>query len=48
MLRVLERKIASDSLPEFKKLLYTSNNWREEILNYSDWHNNRWLCRREA
>lgn len=37
MLRILEEKIASDSLPEFKKLLYTLTNWREEILNYFDY-----------
>lgn len=37
MLRILEEKIACDSLPEFKKLLYTLTNWREEILNYFDY-----------
>jgi transposase len=36
MLRVLEGKIACDSLYEFNKLLHTFTNWREEILNYFD------------
>jgi transposase len=37
MLRVLEGKIACDSLYEFNKLLHTFTNWREEILNYFDY-----------
>jgi len=36
MLGLLEEKIASDSLYEFKVLLHTFANWREEILNYFD------------
>ena len=35
-LRLLEDKIARDSIPEFKGLLYTFTTWREEILNYFD------------
>jgi transposase len=35
-LRLLEDKIASDSLPEFKQLLPMFAHWREEILNYFD------------
>ncbi len=34
---LLEQKIASSSLPEFKKLLSIFRNWREEILNYFDY-----------
>ena len=37
MLRLLEEKIASDSLYEFNKLLPTFTNWRKEILNYFDY-----------
>jgi len=37
MLGLLEEKIASDSLYEFKVLLHTFANWREEILNYFDY-----------
>ena len=33
----MEEKIANDSLPEFKELLHTLGNWREEILNYLDY-----------
>ena len=33
----MEEKIASDSLYEFKELLHTFTNWREEILNYFDY-----------
>ena len=36
-LELLERKIAGDSLPEFKELLHTLDNWRGEILNYFDY-----------
>jgi transposase len=36
MLGLLEERIASDSLYEFKKLLGTFTHWREEILNYFD------------
>jgi len=36
-LGLLEGKIASDSLYEFKELLHTFANWREEILNYFDY-----------
>jgi len=36
-LRLLEEKIANDSLLEFKELLHTLGNWREEILNYFDY-----------
>lgn len=36
MLGLLEKKIAKDSLYEFRKLLHTFTNWREEILNYFD------------
>jgi len=36
MLGLLEEKIASDYLYEFKALLHTFANWREEILNYFD------------
>ncbi len=32
----MEAAIATDSLPEFKELLHTLNNWQEEILNYFD------------
>jgi len=37
LLRLLERKIASDSLYEFMELLHAFANWREEILNYFDY-----------
>jgi transposase len=37
LLRLLEGKIASDSLYEFTELLHTFANWREEILNYFDY-----------
>jgi transposase len=33
----LEAKISHSSLPEFKELLRTVANWREEILNYFDY-----------
>ncbi len=36
-LSLLEATIASDSLPEFKELVHTLNNWQEEILNYFDY-----------
>jgi len=36
-LELLEEKIANNSLPEFKELLPTLGNWREEILNYFDY-----------
>ncbi len=36
-LELLEERIANDYLPEFKELLHTLNNWREEILNYFDY-----------
>ena len=36
-LRLLEERIKDDSLPEFKQLLHTLSNWREEILNYFDY-----------
>ena len=36
-LKSLEATMASDSLPEFKELLHTLNNWQEEILNYFDY-----------
>ena len=36
-LELLEERIASDSLSEFKELLHTLGNWREEILNYFDY-----------
>jgi len=36
-LGLLEERIASDSLTEFKELLHTFANWREEILNYFDY-----------
>jgi len=37
MLELLEGEIASGSLYEFKELLHTVANWREEILNYFDY-----------
>ena len=37
MLEQLEEQIASDSICEFKELLRTVANWREEILNYFDY-----------
>jgi len=36
-LELLEERIANDCLPEFKELLHTLDNWREEILNYFDY-----------
>ncbi len=33
----LEKTISDDSLPEFKELLHTLGNWRQEILNYFDY-----------
>ena len=36
-LGLLEERIANGSLPEFKELLHTLGNWREEILNYFDY-----------
>jgi len=36
-LGLLEERIAESSLPEFKELLHTLTNWREEILNYFDY-----------
>ena len=36
-LGLLEERIEGDSLPEFKELLHTLDNWREEILNYFDY-----------
>ena len=36
-LGLLEERIANDSLPEFKELLHTFTNWRDEILNYFDY-----------
>jgi transposase len=36
-LGMLEKRIVNDSLPEFKELLHTFSNWREEILNYFDY-----------
>jgi len=33
----LEKTISNDYLPEFKELLHTLDNWREEILNYFDY-----------
>jgi len=35
-LGLLKERIVNDSPPEFKELLPTLNNWREEILNYFD------------
>jgi len=37
MLGLLEEQIEGKSLPEFKELLHTLDNWREEILNYFDY-----------
>ena len=37
MLGSLEERIRHSSLPEFKELLHTLANWREEILNYFDY-----------
>ena len=34
---MLEERIEGDSLPEFKELLHTPGNWREEILKYFDY-----------
>jgi transposase len=36
-LELLEEEITSSSLPEFKQLIHTLTNWREEILNYFDY-----------
>ena len=36
-LGLLEERIEGDSLPEFKELLHTLSNWRDEILNYFDY-----------
>jgi len=36
-LELLEERIKGDCLPEFKELLHTLTNWREEILNYFDY-----------
>ena len=36
-LSLLEDKISNDYLPEFKVLLHTLGNWREEMLNYFDY-----------
>ena len=36
-LSLLVERIEGDSLPEFKELLHTLTNWREEILNYFDY-----------
>jgi len=33
---LLEERIAGSPLPEFKELLHTLANWREEVLNYFD------------
>ena len=33
----LEETTSNDYLPEFKELLHTLSNWREEILNYFDY-----------
>ena len=37
VLHLLQEKIASSSLPEFKELIRTLTNWRDEILNYFDY-----------
>ncbi len=36
-LSLLEETIANGSIPEFKELLHTFTNWREEILNHFDY-----------
>ncbi len=36
-LGALEETISNDCLPEFKELLHTLDNWRQEILNYFDY-----------
>ena len=36
-LELLEEEITSRSLREFKELLHTLSNWRQEILNYFDY-----------
>ncbi len=36
-LKSLEDTISNNSLPEFKELLHTLDNWRQEILNYFDY-----------
>ena len=33
----MEETIYNEPLPEFKELLHTLGNWREEILNYFDY-----------
>ena len=37
ILWLLEEKITNGSSPEFKELLHTFTNWRDEILNYFDY-----------
>jgi transposase len=36
-LELLEKRIEGSSIPEFRELLHTLTNWREEILNYFDY-----------
>ena len=36
-LKSLEKTMSDGSLSEFKELLHTLDNWREEILNYFDY-----------
>jgi len=36
-LSLLEKTISNDYLAEFKELLHTLDNWRQEILNYFDY-----------
>ena len=36
-LKSLEKTISAGSLSDFKELLHTLYNWREEILNYFDY-----------
>ncbi len=36
-LKFLEKTMSDGSLSEFKELLHTLDNWREEILNYFDY-----------
>ncbi len=33
----MQEKIAKNSLPEFKELIHTLDNWQQEILNYFDY-----------
>ncbi len=33
----MQEKIANNSLPEFKELIHTLDNWQQEILNYFDY-----------